>query len=96
MMLRYSAASYLYEQSHRADMGIPWCGDIPTAWPQRVPIHLQSDLMPAVGHKGSKALSGVDAMTVQQEPGVGIGIAGIWEPKLLDVPLSHYISLFYF
>lgn len=55
-------------------MGIAGGGDIPTDRADSVPPYLQRDIVPAVRHESSESLPSVDAVAIQKEPGMGIGI----------------------
>lgn len=45
--------------------------------------------MPAVREQGPEALAGVDAVAVQQQAGMGIGIAGSGKFELTDLPITY-------
>lgn len=76
-------------------MAVPGGGDIPATGAGDVPVHLQSNVMPAVQEESGKTLASMDPVTIQQKSGMGISIGWRGELELFDffcVP-SHCNSL---
>lgn len=89
--------SGLHEQTQRANMRITRRGDVPAGRAKGIPVHFQSNIVPAIRHENSETLPGVDTAAIQQEPGVRVGISGIGKLDLFDmfhIPLANCILSF--
>ena len=85
---------YLHKQSNRTDIRKAGGGDVPAGRAGFVPAHLQRDVVSAVRKQGPEALSGMDAVAVQQQAGMGICVIGTGEFKLTDLLCHRCILLF--
>ena len=74
-----------HKQPHRAHVLIAGGGDVPAPGACDLPGHLQRDIMPAVREPGPEALTGVDAIAVHQQAGMGVAVIGAGEFDLTDL-----------
>ena len=88
------SALYLHKQAHRANIRKAGGGNVPAGRAGFFPAHLQRDVMPAVREQSPEALSGVNAIAIQQQAGVGIGVVGIGKFELADLLFHGGVLLF--
>ena len=86
--------SYLYKQAHRANIRKAGGGNVPAGRAGFFPAHLQCNIVPAVREQSPEALSGVDAIAIQQQAGMGISVVGIGKFELTDLLCHKGILLF--
>ena len=65
---------FLYEQTDGTDVDKTGGGDVPAARPLRFPAHFYGDLPPSIRKERTEGLAGVNAASIEQQAGVGVGV----------------------